>query len=161
MLFIGYCYLVFTLLDGRTPGTAALTGYNGHLLKFTFAAPQPTPWIQRFLYAGDIGRDVFIGDDHVGPERFLVAIARTVEVCDQDRDPLASGGRLTMSAPKHLKVVEARSCTLSQRTPSPAAQVASGPELTFSVHLNPPPPETRVLLGTMLDAVEHQTSRRL
>jgi len=23
MLFIGYCYLVFTLLDGRTPGTAA------------------------------------------------------------------------------------------------------------------------------------------
>jgi len=34
MLFIGFCNLVFTLLDGRTPGTAAL-GSRGRIERWT------------------------------------------------------------------------------------------------------------------------------
>src|SRR2546425_13278108 len=57
------------------------------------------------------------------------------------------------SAPVHLKVVEARSCAVSHRTPSPVAHPASGPWATAAVQRNPPPDFTSVSLGTTFEAV--------
>src|SRR6058998_2507815 len=57
------------------------------------------------------------------------------------------------SSPVHLKVVEARSCAVSHRTPSPVAHPASGPWATAAVQRNPPPDFTSVSLGTTFEAV--------
>src|SRR6266487_1107961 len=57
------------------------------------------------------------------------------------------------SAPVHLKVVEARSCAVSHRTPSPVAHPASGPWATAAAQRNPPPDFTSVSLGTTFEAV--------
>src|ERR1041385_8317098 len=62
--------------------------------------------------------------------------------------------RFPASAPVHLKVVEARSCAVSHRTPSPVAHPASGPWATAAVQRNPPPDFTSVSLGTTFEAVE-------
>src|SRR2546426_5623153 len=53
----------------------------------------------------------------------------------------------------HLKVVEARSCAVSQRTPWPAAHPASGPCATAATQRNPPPDFTSVSVGTTFEAV--------
>jgi hypothetical protein len=51
---------------------------------------------------------------------------------------VAAGLGASAAAPVYLNVVEARSCAVSHRTPSPAAQPASGPCATPAAQSNPP-----------------------
>src|SRR3989454_3008690 len=61
----------------------------------------------------------------------------------------------------HLKVVEARSCAVSQRTPWPAAHPASGPCATAATQRNPPPDFTSVSVGTTFEARSEEHTSEL
>ena len=83
--------------------------------------------------------EVRIRDDDLCGERLVVPVARAEKWASSTAVCSSVTADFSASLPVHLKLVDARSCAVSHRTPWPAAQPASGPWATAAVQSKPLP----------------------